>query len=76
MPEQRSTYPIKRWYLRDILVLALIIIFTFFAAWILKSEKTKYVVVVVEENVNKEIESYKIGSKDRLEEWLVKKLKI
>lgn len=76
MPEHQLTYPIKRWDLRDVLVLLLIIISTLLAAWILKSEKTKYIVVVVEENVREEVKSYQVNSKDKLEEWMAEKLKI
>ena len=76
MPDHRLTYPVKRWDLRDVLVLLLIFVSTLLAAWILKSEKTKYVVVVVEENVREEVKSYQVGSKDKLEEWVLEKLKI
>ena len=76
MPEQKSTYPIKRWDLKDILVLVLIIISTLLAGWILKSEKTKYIVVVVEESVREDVKSYQVNSKDKLEEWMSEKLKI
>ena len=76
MPDHRLTYPVKRWDLRDVLVLLLILISTLLAAWILKSEKTKYVVVVVEENVREEVKSYQVDSKDKLEEWVLEKLKI
>jgi hypothetical protein len=76
MSNHRLSYPVKRWDLRDVLVLLLILISTLLAAWILKSEKTKYVVVVVEENVREEVKSYQVGSKDKLERWLLEKLKI
>ena len=76
MPEQQSVIPVKRWDLKDVLVLLLILVFTFLAAWVLKSEKTKYVVVVVEQGVSKEIKSFQAGSKDRLQEWMIEKLKI
>ncbi len=76
MPNHRLTYPVKRWDLRDVLVLLLIILSTFLAAWILQSEKTKYIVVVVEENVRQEVKSYQVDSKDKLEDWIVEKLKI
>lgn len=76
MPDQRLTYPIKRWDLKDVLVLLLIIVSTLLAAWILKSEKTRYIVVVVEENVRDEVKSYQVDSKNKLEEWMVEKLKI
>ncbi|MBW1692723.1 MAG: hypothetical protein JRJ41_00930 [Deltaproteobacteria bacterium] len=76
MPEHRLSYPIKRWDLRDVVVLLLIIISTFLAGWILTLEKTKYIVVVVEENVSKEVKYYKATSKEKLEEWMIEKLKI
>lgn len=76
MSKQRLTYPIKRWDLRDVLVLLLIIVSTFLAAWILKSEKTKYIVVVVEESVREDVKSYQVNSKDKLEKWMSEKLKI
>ena len=76
MLEHGSTYPIKRWDLRDVLVLVLIIISTLLAAWIVKSEKTKYIVLVVEESVREDVKFYKANSKGKLEEWMIEKLKI
>ena len=76
MSEHRSTYPIKRWDLRDILVLLLIILSTLFATWIVKSEKTKYIVLVVEENVREDVKFHKVNSKEKLQEWMIEKLKI
>jgi hypothetical protein len=76
MPDHRLTYPVKRWDLRDVLVLLLVILSTLLAAWILQSEKTKYIVVVVEDNVREEVKSYQADSKNKLEEWMVEKLKI
>ena len=76
MPEQRSTYPVKRWDLRDVIVLVLIVVSTLLVGWILTLDKTKYIVVVVQENVDKEVKSYKANSKEKLAEWMTDKLKI
>ena len=76
MQTHRSTYPVKRWDLRDVLVVVLILISAFLAAWIVKSEKTKYIVLVVEENIRKDVKFYKTNSKGKLEEWMIEKVKI
>jgi hypothetical protein len=76
MPEQRLTYPVKRWDLRDVIVLVLIVVSTLLVGWILTLDKTKYIVVVVQENVDKEVKSYKANSKEKLAEWMTDKLKI
>jgi hypothetical protein len=76
MPEQELPYPIKRWDLRDVIVLVLIVVSILLVGWILTLDKTKYIVVVVQENVDKEVKAYKANSKEKLAEWMAGKLKI
>lgn len=76
MADHQLTYPVKRWDLKDVLVLLLIVLSTLLAARILQSEKTKYIVVVVEDSVSEEVKSFQTDSKYKLEEWMVEKLKI
>ncbi|UCD33591.1 MAG: hypothetical protein JSV38_06945 [Desulfobacterales bacterium] len=76
MPEHQLPYPIKRWDLRDVTVLLLIIFSILLAGWVLTLEKTKYIVVVVEESVSKEVKYQQTNSKEKLGEWMIGKLKL
>ena len=71
--ELNPSITIRRLGMRDILVLVLIAIIFFLAGWIMQSEKTKYVVVVVKERVEKEVDFYQAKSKEKIGEFLMKK---
>ena len=65
--------PIKRFGMKDGLVLLLIAIVFFLAGWIMQSEKTKYVVVVVKERVEKGVDFYQAKSKEKIGEFIMEK---
>jgi hypothetical protein len=74
MNQERSpSINLRRLGMKDILVLFLIAIIFFLAGWILQSEKTKYVVVVVKEKVEQEADFYKAKSKEIIDEFIMQK---
>lgn len=77
--EGKSAYAIKRWELKDVIILLLIVITIFLAGWTMQSEKSKYIVIFVEEveeKVKDEYRLYKAKSKDKIEEFVLKKINI
>ncbi len=75
-PEPRLAYSIKRWEMRDILVLLLVIISILLAGWALQSKKTKYVIIVVEESVKDDVRYYRAKSKEKIEKFMMRKMGI
>ncbi len=71
--EPRSSYPIIRWGIRDVLVLLLIAIILVIASWIVQSKKVKNVVVDVKEKIGNETDYYKRKSKEKIGEVIMKK---
>ena len=74
MNQERSpSIPARRWEKKDFLVIFLIAIIFFLAGWVMQLEKTKYVVVVVKEKVEKEVDFYKAKSKEKISDFIMKK---
>ena len=65
--------PIQKFGIRDVLVLLLIAITFFLASRVIQSEKTEFVVVVVKEKVENEVDFYRAKSKEKIAEFIMEK---
>ena len=71
--EPKSSHPIRRLGMKDILVLVLIAIILVLAGWIVQSEKTKNVVVDVKGKVEREADFQGRKLKDKIGEVIREK---
>ena len=74
--EYQPFIPVQKFGIKDALVLSLIIITFFLAGQVIQSEKTQYVVIVINEKVEDEVLYYQTQTKEKVEELITEKLKI
>jgi len=71
--EPSSSYPTKRWEIKDVLVLVLIAIIFLLAGWIIQLEKTKILAVDAKERIENEADFHGRKLKDKIGEVITEK---